>query len=408
MAKVLLPSGDNIGGRSTSAASTNFFMLANGGISAGAVTESGMQVSYRTPGTFSNLYARVSANTVSAVSNIRFRKNTANGNQVLTIPSSTTGDFTDSTNTDSIVPGDLICYAVVAGGAGTSITITNFSSSFSSVTDTALRYVSGNSGGETVNGATRFLPLGGTQLSSQATEANVQMKAKTPGTLKNLMLNVRTNGRTTTTSMGTRIDGVSGSVVVSVGAGITGFLEDSSNSDAVTLDQLINLYVTFGADSNNFRLNDLAIDYITTNAKCLIMSSNASSGIVFNANATVFASIGGLGNQTPETNYSQPMQMPMTLTNLQGFVTANTVVGASVVTLRVNGANGNNTISIGSLTSGYFEDTTHSDVVGITDKVNYSIATGAAGTSLTVSLFAILADVSQSTAYLLMLMGIGL
>lgn len=65
----------------------------------------------------------ISANTVSAASTLNFRKNSANGNQSVSITASTTGWFVDSINTDSVATTDYIDFQIVTGATGTSLTV---------------------------------------------------------------------------------------------------------------------------------------------------------------------------------------------------------------------------------------------------------------------------------------------
>jgi hypothetical protein len=69
--------------------------------------------------TLSKLGIFISSNTIANTSTWRLRKNQANGNQSVTITASGTGYFEDSTNQDSVVAGDEVCYQLVTG-AGTS------------------------------------------------------------------------------------------------------------------------------------------------------------------------------------------------------------------------------------------------------------------------------------------------
>lgn len=71
-----------------------------------------------------NLYCYVSANTVTAQSNLRLRINGVSGNLNVPITASTTGIFEDQTNRDIIVPVDEIAIMLTTGATGTSLTLT--------------------------------------------------------------------------------------------------------------------------------------------------------------------------------------------------------------------------------------------------------------------------------------------
>lgn len=92
-----------------------------------ASTEADTQVQAQQEATVSRLWCYVTSNTVSATSTLTFRKNAGSGNQTVSITSSTTGAFEDTTHSDFLMAGDLINYQLVTGGSGTSLTITQVS-----------------------------------------------------------------------------------------------------------------------------------------------------------------------------------------------------------------------------------------------------------------------------------------
>ena len=69
------------------------------------------------------LDVRIENNGITAATTFRVRKDGVNGNINLSVSSSSTGVFEDTTNTDTIVPGDLINYQVAAGATGTTMDI---------------------------------------------------------------------------------------------------------------------------------------------------------------------------------------------------------------------------------------------------------------------------------------------
>src|SRR6266496_2509238 len=83
------------------------------------------------PVNFSQMTVWVLTNAITAASTFTFRKNAANGNQTVSITASTTGAFTDTTNTDSSIGApDLINYRLVTGATGTTMTIASTSISY--------------------------------------------------------------------------------------------------------------------------------------------------------------------------------------------------------------------------------------------------------------------------------------
>ncbi len=71
----------------------------------------------------SKLTVNITANSVNNTSTVRTRVNGANGLESVIIPSSTTGIFTDSTNSDSLLSTDEINYQIVTGGTTGNMTL---------------------------------------------------------------------------------------------------------------------------------------------------------------------------------------------------------------------------------------------------------------------------------------------
>jgi hypothetical protein len=116
------------------------------GVINGNTTESVAQIISRQGWAFSELTVHASANTVNANSVLTFRKNTANGNQNVTIGPLATGYFTDSVNVDTTTTADLVCYQMVVG-ATTAATLMLRSVSVSATDLTVPITVVGSGGG---------------------------------------------------------------------------------------------------------------------------------------------------------------------------------------------------------------------------------------------------------------------
>ena len=247
MAKVLMVAGNT---RTQAASTTTFYFQVHGELT-GDATETKVQRTYRTAGTLSNLYIRITTNDRGA-STFRLRKNGADGNQVISIGASITGEFEDTSNTDAIVAGDEVCYSMVTGAGGTTFTLFIPSTVFSATTNTVI--VSG-SDGTTLSAAstTLYMAIAG-ENRAVATEANAQTEISTGGTLKNLQVNISQNARTTTTTFRSRINGANGNQVISVTASTTGIFEDTSNTDTVTANDLVCYSSVTGTGTENLVL----------------------------------------------------------------------------------------------------------------------------------------------------------
>lgn len=380
MAKTLLTSHSNIG---ANAGTTYYGAIYTGNLSTLATSEAQKQRTFNSAGIISNLYCRVSVNDRGA-STLTLRKNAGNGSESVSIGASTTGEFEDTSNTDSVSAGDEINYSLVTGAGGTTFTFALVSAVFSATTNTVC--VLGNSGGN-VDWAsgTRYLPLGG-HGNPASSEGRTQFKVTTAGTLKNLFVYVSTNARTTTTSIGSRIAAGNGNLVVSITASSTGIFEDTSNTDAVSSGNLCNFYITTSTGTEVLALTLVSVEFETTTNKFISQGSSANSSVSISASITYWLGLGGFLTliSATESNYSTEAQMSFDVTNMWLFVSANSITGTSTVSLRKNQVAGNNTISIAGSATGAFEDTTNTDSFVATDEINFEVAGGAGGTTMVI------------------------
>lgn len=334
-------------------------------------------------GTFSNLYTRIFSNGITATSTLRFRKGGANGNQVVSIGSSATGEFEDASNTDAVVAGDLINLQFVIGGTGTNIRPGVFGCQLAATTNTVSRPVAlslaTTAASSTVFG--KFVDAGRTAVGAETTTQ--QFKMKVAGTLKNLNVNVTANARATSaTTFGNRLNGGAGAMSVSVGTSATGQFEDTSNSNALVSGDLVDWSITTGAGTQSITATLLA-DFVTTDgsAQCWVGSSVSQALSL----TRFYPPMGDLGAQSStESDTQAKCGVAATLSQYECFISANTVSAASTLTFRKNGANGNGAVSITASTTGWFQDATNSDSLVSADEMGFQLVTGGAGTSLTI------------------------
>lgn len=64
-------------------------------------------------GTFNNFVIRVNTNSRTTTTVLRFRKNAGNGNLNISVPGSTTGEFSDLSNSDTVSNGDEVNFSIV-------------------------------------------------------------------------------------------------------------------------------------------------------------------------------------------------------------------------------------------------------------------------------------------------------
>lgn len=353
---------------------------------------------FRRAWTCSNLYCRVTQNGTSNGATVTVRKNQAAGNQSLSIGGGATGEFEDTTNTDSFSAGDEGAIEIAAAAGGPSNTLTfagiGFIAEAASGTVTFLTSSCGDASGTST---TLFAAPCGDSFdwrTSFGGETAVERTARVAGTLRNLYVYVNTNGRSSTTVIGTRKNGANGSQSVSVGASATGVFEDTSNSDSLSAGDTYALRCTVGTGTGNLVSTYVALDYETTSNSGVIAALGSTVGFTVNQGATGYAiCLGHADNAFTEAQARLNALVPSTLSDLNVYVDANSVSASSTVKLRKNGADGNQVVTIGAGSTGWFHDATNTDDVVATDEIAYQCAAGAGGTSLTFRSFGMVATV---------------
>lgn len=363
-------------------------------------TESRIQQTLRSAGTIANLSTYISANSLSGTHTIRLRKNTANGNLVVSISAAATGFFEDLANSDAITAGDIVNLSHVAASGSGTITERSVPTTFISTSQFATRLiVSRPDGGRNFSTASvdRYLYLQSAVEAGNATESTAQQKILITVTLNNLCVQVPANARTTTTEIRSRKNTADGALVVSITSTATGTFEDTANSDSLVSGDLSNWVVRTGTGTGNFSLGVVSADFndATTKKSHYFLGD----GYAFNPAVTSYMAIGSiLGQDTTESFYQVRSRGTPTISNLALHVSANSLTAATTFTFRKNTADGNQTLSVGSAATGYFEDSTNTDVLADTDLINLKMITGSTGTTITPDVAAVVVTFPSGAA----------
>jgi hypothetical protein len=227
-----------------SAASTNFMPL-SGNLN-GTATEANNRSLMRAAGTLRRMSVYVQNNTSTTTTTFRTRKNGANGSQVITFAASTTGRFTDTTNTDTVASGDIFNYTHTGSnatpGVGASMSFT--------VSGTTWDLV--NSYPSTTRGASATPTYISMDKGTSTTEANKRMYFP-PGegvkiTRPRVYLSANTYAATATIQG--QINGSAGSTLISITNGVTGWFEDTTNADNVPGDNYFSMAIVGGTSGS--------------------------------------------------------------------------------------------------------------------------------------------------------------
>lgn len=90
---------------------------------------------------------------------------------------------------------------------------------------------------------------------------------------------------------------------------------------------------------------------------------------------------GSIRNATVEAEVESKCWRPRTYSNMYVNVATNTHTTDTTITFRVNGADGNQTITVPAGATGYFEDAVNTDSIVVNDNVNFKIVRGSGGSS---------------------------
>jgi len=354
-----------------------------------SATESNNQIAWRTTGSFSLLYCRLSVNNSTGTSSVVFRKNTAAGNQSIAIGPLLSGEFSDSTDIDTNQAGDLIAFQVTAGGGG-AIGVALLAFQFVSSVKTVTRYASSLGVSFTGGSVTRYTPTAGNAYT--LAETAVQFKVEAPLVWQNLQVNVSANTRIDINTLKSRVNTANGNQAVSVPATTTGIFEDLSDTDILAAGALIDYQLATGTDNAHSITWQSASSELSSSAQqgCFIAGTAASNTI--GPSVTHYLCACGIsGDTATEANAQVRPNFAAMLAHLELYIVANGITAASTFAFRKNTGYGNQSISVGSSASGYFEDALDQDSFNAGDEIDYSLTAGASGSSIQYSSFGSLA-----------------
>jgi len=343
-------------------------------------------------GTISRMGWYLSANTYSVNLVYTSRVNSSAGNQTATVTAGATGFFVDSSNSDSVSAGDTIAFqgTQAAGtGAGT-LQWANYV--FSPASN--FRTYGHSSIASFVAGADRYQAL--SDFLSSTTESDVQAKIKAAGNLKKSRVYLRNNASVTNITLRIRINSSNGNNTVTCTALTTGAFEDTSSTDAVSVNDLVNWNMT-GATVGNAVTTSFQIGHEYTDAAISQVMSQGGGTIA--DGVTSYSSIGRGSANTTEANRSSPVDFDYTVSTMETKVTTNSTTSSSTLTFRVGSSDSALTLTITSGTTGFFADTTHSVTGSSGDNVNYKWVNGGGGAFTFRFIGMVMQETQVSTGY---------
>jgi hypothetical protein len=344
-------------------------------------------------GTLSNLRVQLAANTVNNTTVFTLMIDGVAVNEAMSVATNTTGTFEDTTNSDSITGGSDICLRSVPAGGSTGTFQVSYTSIIYEGTDaatvtTSFFGVSRPTGRSyTTASTTSFFELNGYHDVANTTEANSQYEMRVSGTFKKLSTYIPTNGRTTTTTISLRKGAVSQSLAVSVGNVATGWFEDTTNTVSVVANDLVNWRITTGTGTQSIVIYRVNCEFEFTGSTQMVLAHNQVH-VATARNITRYCGFTGYFDiiQTFNDNYRFDLPLNATASKSGIRVSANAIASASTFVLQKNGVDTALSISIGSTTTGWLEDTTNSVALVRGDLLNFRLTTGTGSGSQTITL----------------------
>lgn len=200
-----------------------------------------------------------------------------------------------------------------------------------------------------------------------------QVTYREPGTISLLSVNIIVASSSGSGTFTSEINGSAGNCTVSVGVGLTGYFQDTSNSDAVAAGDELNYVTTIGASQ---RFADLGVLYTATANVTSTRLVYDSSDYSFNFSDVKYVYPAGIvlnaGAATESLN-QLPIYKNGTIKNAFCWFRTNSLDAATTITARLDGADTAVVISIASGLTGFFEDTTHSASVTAGEKLSWVV-----------------------------------
>lgn len=215
---------------------TNRYFRPAGDIAVAITSEANAQGLIQHDATIEAIGVYVSANTRTQSTVFHSRINGADGNVSVSVASSATGLQFSSTSSDSVVADDLINSRVaIAAGAG-GITIRNIQYTIVSSNPRELTFMAGNQLAKNASTGNAWNFAAGYTFNSGAAEAVGRSYPITPGTMSGEAYYVSANTATQTLTYQLRRNAGNVNQSVAIATGVTGWVQDTTNSDAFDAD----------------------------------------------------------------------------------------------------------------------------------------------------------------------------
>lgn len=212
---------------------------------------------------FSNLRVLVTNNVRVNTTTVSLEKNGSATALSVSIPSGSTGEFEDTSNTVSFSPGDLISQALTFGAGIDNMVLGT------QCTSNSPYFIQGSSSpfGTTAfpAGTSSFMPLcGETEYDVTSTETPDSVPMSFNGIADRMYVYVRLNSLDVTTTVKLRKNGADGNNSISISAGATGAFEDTTNTDYFKSGDLLSFEITIPAGTGTITPQQTVMRFLQT------------------------------------------------------------------------------------------------------------------------------------------------
>lgn len=197
------------------------------------------------------------------------------------------------------------------------------------------------------------------------------------GVYSNLRARVVTNTNNNTSTLRFNNNGANSNLVIAIGTTQTGSFEDIVNTDTVINGGAGYMHLTVPAGSTGSITFSLTqIDFLATSDTHTTLAAHGSA-VISNTGTTCFNQITAtiVSTVTTESSVQTQFKHSCTLKNFRIRVTVDSRTGNTTHRIRVNGANGNQSLTTSA--TGVFEDVTNTDTIVNGDKICFSTTTDA-------------------------------
>lgn len=228
-------------------------------------TELNAKLNMRVAGTLEKCRVYVSANADTGGATVKSRVNGANGNISVVITASTTGEFLDVSNTDSISVDNDLNFTGSTTVTG-DVTVESIQVAFTPTVDGSFILNNGNPNGNNPGANTTiYIPPGTTGAGGVATESDALVTLSSAYTVSELQAYILTNTGGSAGTIDLRLDTGGGpastALTMSITAATTGWFSDVTNSVSVASGNTVD-YRVVGPTSGDFTFTTISAVFL--------------------------------------------------------------------------------------------------------------------------------------------------